>query len=206
MVLENRINGAVKMKAKTIVTIALVAFVIASVAYVILKDKLSGSSDNASPCHDTTLVCDSMKTQIADSTKPDSTKTVAVPNANPKQTDPTASKAAEHVVMVYYLHGSARCANCITIEKFTDKAMKTGFAKELQNGAVRWKVLNIEDKGNEHFVQDYQLYTKSVIVSDMRGGKQTQWKNLAKVWDLLDDETAFVNYIQTEVKSYLAVK
>ena len=46
-------------------------------------------------------------------------------------------------------------------------------------------------------------YTKSVVIVDIRDGKQKQWKNLAKVWELLYDKDAFVNYVRDEINSYL---
>jgi len=57
---------------------------------------------------------------------------------------------------------------------------------------------------NRHFIKDFELYTKQVIVEQIENGKQKKWKNLDKVWDLLGDETEFSMYIQNEVKSTLA--
>jgi hypothetical protein len=52
-------------------------------------------------------------------------------------------------------------------------------------------------------VKDYQLYTKSVVLSDLAAGKELRWKNLPKVWELLNDEAGFVEYVQTETHAYL---
>jgi len=64
-------------------------------------------------------------------------------------------------------------------------------------------VINIEEKGNEHFAQDYQLYTKSVVLSFVKGGKEVKFKNLEQVWQLLRDKDKFYNYIKSETQSFL---
>jgi len=52
-------------------------------------------------------------------------------------------------------------------------------------------------------VDDYQLYAKSVIVADVRGGDEVRWKNLTRVWQLTRDKERFIKYIQDEVRDYL---
>jgi len=37
----------------------------------------------------------------------------------------------------------------------------------------------------------------------MVNGKEKQWKNLQKVWELVHDEKAFKEYIRSEIKDYL---
>ena len=66
--------------------------------------------------------------------------------------------------------------------------------------------VNVEVKGNEHFVKDYELYTKSVVLSETKNGKEVRWKNLDKVWTLLGDEAAFKKYVRDEVSAYLKGK
>lgn len=62
------------------------------------------------------------------------------------------------------------------------------------------------EQGNEHFIKDYELYTKSVVIVDTRNGKQIRWKNLEKVWELLYSKDAFIKYIEDELRSYQAEK
>ena len=142
----------------------------------------------------------------------------------PKQTDTTAamqqsvkapggkttvekekerSSDKERKLIVYYFHTNFRCRSCTMIENLTKQAVNTGFTDQLKTGRIEIKVINIEEPENEHYVQDYKLYTKSVILSDRTDGKEQNWKNLDKVWTLLGDENKFIDYIQTEVKAQL---
>lgn len=41
-----------------------------------------------------------------------------------------------------------------------------------------FKVVNLDQPGNAHFVNDYQLYTKSVAISLVKEGQQIKYKDL----------------------------
>jgi hypothetical protein len=106
-------------------------------------------------------------------------------------------------VIAYYFHTTLRCSSCHKIEQYTQGAIKEYFAKEIESGELEYKVINIEKKGNEHFFQDYKLYTKSVVLSLVKAGKEVKWKNLDKVWHLLRDKDKFYQYIKTKVQKFL---
>jgi hypothetical protein len=113
-------------------------------------------------------------------------------------------ETSDHVVRVLYFHSNVRCYSCKKIESLTREAMDEGFSSEIARGIIEIATLNVEDPGNKHFIEDYQLYTKSVIVSNVSGQKETRWKNLTRVWELLGDEKTFKSYVQEEVKKYLS--
>jgi hypothetical protein len=64
-------------------------------------------------------------------------------------------------------------------------------------------VVNFEEEGNEHYVKDYQLYTQSLILSRVRGGKEVEWKNLERIWKLVGHKEDFVAYVQAEVQGFM---
>lgn len=105
-----------------------------------------------------------------------------------------------HKVIAYYFYGDVRCATCRKIEAYTGEAIDSGFAAELKSGLLEWHAINTDSSQNEHFLEDYQLYTKSVILSDLHQGKETRWKNLDRIWTLTGDKSDFMKYIQEEVK------
>ena len=106
-------------------------------------------------------------------------------------------------VNAYYFHGSFRCSSCRFIEQNTESALKQYFAEELKSGKLVFKHVNIEEKENKHFINHYQLYTKSVILSLVKDGKEVKWKNLDKVWHILNDKNKFHNYIKSETQGFL---
>lgn len=111
--------------------------------------------------------------------------------------------ATGHQVIVYYFHGKFRCSTCRRIEQLTREAVSENFGDAIGTGALQIKVINVEEPQNSHFSKDYQLFTRSVVVSDMVNGKEKQWKNLQKVWELVRQEKAFKEYIRNEINAYL---
>jgi hypothetical protein len=116
---------------------------------------------------------------------------------------PASAPSSVHAVRVYYFHGNARCVSCRKIEALADEAVRDAFSEELKQGKVQWLVVNVEEPSNKHFIQDYKLYTKSLVVVDLVDGGQVRWKNLERIWELLLREDQFRRYVQDEVKSYL---
>ena len=115
----------------------------------------------------------------------------------------SAETSPANFVAVYYFHGNFRCVNCRNIEQYTKEAVEKYFQKELDAGTVAFKVINIETKGNEHFMNDYELYTKSVVLSLVKNGKEVRSNNLTKIWEYLRDKGAFHQYIKNEIEKYL---
>ncbi len=122
-----------------------------------------------------------------------------VANAAPE----VANATGESRYIAYYFRNNVRCPSCLKIEQYTDEAIQTGFGEQLAAGTLQWKVVNTDQPGNEHFVKDYQLQTKSVVLVEMRGGKEVKYKNLEKVWELLGSQPGFVAYIQEEAAAFM---
>lgn len=114
---------------------------------------------------------------------------------------PVAANA--DVDVVYYFMTSQRCQNCMNIEAYTKEAVEQHYKEMLSNNKMLWKMVNVDDPQYRNFIQDYQLYTKSVVLVRYRDGKQVEWKNLDQIWDLLGDKVAFQDYIVKEVNSFV---
>ena len=117
-----------------------------------------------------------------------------------------SKKEAKKTVVAYYFHSAARCITCKKIEAYSEESIKGAFADELKSGKLEWRVVNVEDKGNEHFINDFQLVTKSLVIVEMEGGKQKRWKNLDRIWELVRDKPAYMKYVQDEVRAYTGGK
>ncbi|MGB2629878.1 MAG: nitrophenyl compound nitroreductase subunit ArsF family protein [Candidatus Omnitrophota bacterium] len=116
----------------------------------------------------------------------------------PEIKDPPSSR-----VIVYYFHGNFRCASCRKIEQYTNEAIQKYFSKEIEAGKLAYKVVNVQQKENSHFVEDYQLYTRSVVASLVKDGREVKHETLAKVWEYLGNKQKFYNYIDEEVDKFL---
>ena len=106
-------------------------------------------------------------------------------------------------VVAYYFHGTFRCYSCHFIEKNTELALKEFFDDELNSGKLIFKPVNVDKRENQHFTKDYQLYTKSVVLSLVKNDKEVKFKNLNKVWHYLRNKDEFYKYIKDETQAFL---
>lgn len=106
-------------------------------------------------------------------------------------------------IVAYYFHGNARCTTCHKMEQYTKEAIEANFKDELVNGLLVFKAVNVDERENEHFVNDYQLYTKALIISYVKDDKEIEHKNLTKIWEYVRDKKRFFNYVVTEINNYL---
>lgn len=116
------------------------------------------------------------------------------------------TKPAQATTVAYYFYNTNRCSNCIKIENYAHAAITENFVPQLESGKLAWVMKNLDEDENEHFIEDYQLYTKAVIFVEYQDGKQMRWKNAEKIWEYLTDEAAFKNYITKELAAFLEVK
>ena len=114
-----------------------------------------------------------------------------------------SAQSPSHKVIAYYFHTNTRCSTCKKIEAYSKEAINEGFKKELRDGTLELKIVNYEEPENRHFIKDYKLVTKSLILVNMIDGEQLEWTNLKLVWQLTSNKEAFLNYVRGEVRNYL---
>lgn len=106
-------------------------------------------------------------------------------------------------VVAYYFHLTVRCPTCRAIEAYSREGIESAFAGDLKSGVIDWRSVDIELPENNRFVQNYQLFTSSLVLVKVRDSKQVEWRNLDKVWDLVREKGDFLKYVQTNVREYL---
>lgn len=103
-------------------------------------------------------------------------------------------------VNVYYFYGKPRCTTCMKIENYTKSAVAS-----MKDKDIVFKGVDMDNTANGAMVKKYNLYTKSVIISKVKNGKE-QWKNLDKIWIKVSNEQIFKNYVITEIKNLKGAK
>ena len=171
------------MKLKAVITSSLLLFVAVSIVTLAVQEFRSGSGRAA---HEHSGLDAAKNVSTNDSAQTDS------PDSN--------------VDIVYYFMTAQRCSYCMKIEQYTKEAVELHFADELKNNTLEWRMVAIDTPEHEHFIKNYELITKSVILVKIRNGSQVKWKNLEDIWTLVDDKDSFVQYIAGEVQSFLKGK
>jgi len=170
------------MKIKKLITISLLAFVTVSIGYVVISN-----TSNRTTAESMTSNIDTEE---------------SLENTSPEE-DSSITPDAENKTIVQYFHGNSRCVTCRTIEALTREALETEFSQELRSGKLEFIAINLDEPSNWHFVDDYQLATRTVVIANLKNGKQADWKRLDEVWNLVRDRDSFLNYVKTETKSLM---
>jgi len=126
-------------------------------------------------------------------------------NGEEKNKENTANHTDEaaRTYSAYYFHGNFRCDNCKKIEEYSREAIEKYFPEELITKKLTFTIINTDLPENNHYIEDYQLYTRSLVITEYSKGKQVRWKNLAKVWNYLNDKDGFYEYVKSEIQNYL---
>jgi hypothetical protein len=106
-------------------------------------------------------------------------------------------------VIAYYFHVTARCTTCRTIESYSREVIERKFVADIASDRLQYKLVNVQLPENRHFVKDYQLFTKSLVLVRFDKGRQVEYKVLNETWELAGDKSAMQRYVEREVRDYL---
>lgn len=120
------------------------------------------------------------------------------------QASATQAPARGDQVVATYFHGRARCVTCQRLETYAEEALRTGFPEELASERLVWRVIDISQPANRHFVEDYRLKHQSVVLAEMEDGERRRWTKLDQIWQKVHDKEDYVGYVQEEVRRFLS--
>ncbi|MHC4874535.1 MAG: nitrophenyl compound nitroreductase subunit ArsF family protein [Planctomycetota bacterium] len=170
------------MKIKQVITACLLAFVVTSLVLIVRKDLKPVKPAKKTP-----------------EVKSESTPAVT------KAEEKVEKKSAPQFI-AYYFYGNRRCDTCRAIESNTSEALNSHFSNQLKSGLLQFKTINVEKPEHEHFITDYKLTTRSVVLSLLENDKETKFKNLTEVWSFAGDRVTFIEYVKTELNEFMDVK
>ncbi|BBB33045.1 conserved hypothetical protein [Thermotomaculum hydrothermale] len=114
-----------------------------------------------------------------------------------------SSSVKKHSFVLYYFYSYPRCSTCKAIEANADFVVKEHFKKELKKGVLAWKPVDVDKPENKHFIKEFKLYTKSLVLAKIKNGKVVRYKILQKVWQVVYEPYEFENYIVNSVKNFM---
>ena len=106
-----------------------------------------------------------------------------------------------HVVF-YYFHTTFRCASCVTIEKVARQVVHERFKKQIDDGLLQFYPVDVEQPGNRHYIEDYQLYSKSLVLVEYQDGKEVRHKNLEGIWQQTSLD-GLRDYLTNEIRAFV---
>ena len=105
-------------------------------------------------------------------------------------------------VVAMYFHRTQRCPTCLKMGGYAEEAVKTRFAKEMQNGTVAFYYVDFQDSKNAELAKRYEIGEPALIVARVKAKKVTEFQNLEDIWAKVGDKKSFARYVQTYIEQY----
>jgi len=106
-------------------------------------------------------------------------------------------------VVVYYFHGNKRCMTCNKMEALAAEVIYDQFGERLRDGSVVFKIVNIETDQTRHFVEDFEMTNRCVVMQERRDGQDADWRRLDEVWAKISDDDEYTAYIAENLDACL---
>lgn len=111
--------------------------------------------------------------------------------------------AATPKLRVTYFMTNYRCHSCHYIENMTVETLLTQFSKAMQDSTIIFRTINIDLPENNHYVDDYKLEFKSIIIEKIEADSVISWNKLDTLWNCIDKDIEFSGVIERSVNDYL---
>lgn len=119
---------------------------------------------------------------------------------------PVSQALAAPQVTLYYFHRNLRCVTCVALGDVTAWVAEVAFKERVADGTLRFRVVNYETPGNEHFADEFRLEAPSAVLAAVAGDSVVSWKNLERIWDLAEDHKGLEAYLKGEITAFLAAR
>ncbi len=106
-------------------------------------------------------------------------------------------------LVAYYFHPTQQCVTCRTIQAYAKEAIEAKYGDLLKAGVIEWRPLDVEQRANNHFINDYRLVTSSLVLVRFENGKRDKWQTLDQTWTLVRKKASFVQYVQANIEKFL---
>ena len=102
-------------------------------------------------------------------------------------------------VMAIYFHRTQRCPTCLKMGSYSEEAVKTGFARQLQEGTLSFHYVDFQDPSNAALTRGYGISGPALIIARVANSKVVGFRNLKDIWAKAGEKPAFIQYVQDNV-------
>jgi len=189
------------MKSKNMITAILISFIAISVVYLVASEVKQRSGEQEGAC---CAVADGNSVEaIADGNTIGDDNSVV--DGNSVEAIADGNTVGDFKTVVYYFRTNVRCVTCVKFEQLGAEVVNENFGDLVESDKLEWRVVNVEEEANKHFISDYKLNTKSIVLSKVIDGEEADWKNLDEIWEVIrkgDDE--FKAYVEKGIAEFIA--
>ncbi len=104
---------------------------------------------------------------------------------------------------VYFFYNDIYCSTCEKLENYALETIKTTYADELTAGTMQWKTLDMRTPENKQYVEEFGLYSKSIVLIAFKDGQIHRFNNLEDIWDKVGDKELYITYIKDSLDTFI---
>lgn len=102
-------------------------------------------------------------------------------------------------VLILQFHLTQRCKFCNDMENHTKEALNIYFPDDLRDGNIAFRMIDMELSRYESLRKKYDLFTSTIVLVDVSGGKESRWKIITEAWHLTDKKQKFIEMFSSEL-------
>ena len=91
------------------------------------------------------------------------------------------------------------------ISAYSKEAITGAFPEELASKKLIWREVNTDQDEHKHFVEDFQLVTKALVLVELRNGEVIRHKDLKQIWQLVGNKEGFIKYVRDETREFIGL-
>lgn len=104
---------------------------------------------------------------------------------------------------VYFFYNDVYCDTCERLEGYAIEAVRAHFHEDLDSGVLRWRSIDMTTPENEHYAEDFKLFSKSIVLVELVQDEEIRWENLKDIWDLVYDQPKYTEYIKSSLAAFM---
>ena len=105
--------------------------------------------------------------------------------------------------IVHFFHGEKQCERCTNAKAYAEEAVRATFAEQLDDGRLKWRMVNYDQPQNRHFKEKYDLPVPMIMLVKIDGGELIASKGLFNTLLTADDKQACIDYVTEGVQEFL---
>jgi Zn-dependent alcohol dehydrogenase len=114
----------------------------------------------------------------------------------------TAADPPGDRVVAMYFHRTQRCPTCLKMGSYSEDAVTSGFAEQIDDGTVAFHYIDFQDKKNAALKKGYGVTGPALIVAKIAKNEVAEFKNLEEIWSKVGEKADFIEYVQENITAY----
>ena len=122
--------------------------------------------------------------------------------SNENEVKASETKLKTDKVQVFTFHATQRCATCIAIGKLSGEVVEEYYQRELRDGKIEVKEINIDLPENKELAAKFQASGSALKINAIYDGQDHITEDTA-VWRLTSNPTQYKSYLKNKIDTLL---